>query len=94
MSRRFEAFINGMELANGYFELTDAVEQARRFTADTEQRAQAGQSQVPVDKRLLSALEAGMPACAGVALGVDRLLMQLHCAGSIAEVMPFSWDRC
>ncbi len=94
VSRRFEAFINGMELANGYFELTDAVEQARRFASDVQQRAQAGQSEVPVDKHLLDALEAGMPACAGVALGVDRLLMQLQSAGSIAEIMPFSWDRC
>jgi len=94
VSRRFEAFLNGMELANGYFELTDSNEQRRRFEVDQARREDANKPIVALDNRLLGALEQGLPTCAGVALGVDRLLMQLQGAASIAEVMPFSWNRC
>jgi lysyl-tRNA synthetase class 2 len=94
VSRRFEVFLNGMELANGYFELTDRAEQQQRFDEDIAQRVEAGKPQISADRHLLAALEHGMPSCAGVALGVDRLLMQLEGADSIAQVMPFSWDRC
>jgi elongation factor P--(R)-beta-lysine ligase len=94
VSRRFEAFLNGMELANGYFELRDLAEQGRRFDQDLKHRAAFNKPLIPVDKYLMVALEKGLPSCAGVALGVDRLLMQLQGAGSIAEVLPFSWDRC
>lgn len=94
VSRRFEVFLNGMELANGYFELTDRVEQQQRFDGDNAQRIKAGHPKVPVDRHLLAALDHGMPSCAGVALGVDRLLMQLEGVNSITQVMPFSWDRC
>lgn len=94
VSRRFEAFLNGMELANGYFELTDATEQRQRFECDLAGREASGKPGVELDSRLLDALAQGLPACAGVALGVDRVLMQLHEAASITEVMPFSWDRC
>ena len=94
VSRRFEVFLNGMELANGYFELTDSGEQRQRFTNDLQQREFAGKPQMPIDFHLLAALDQGLPSCAGVAMGVDRLLMQLENADSITEVMPFSWDRC
>ena len=94
VSRRFEAFLNRVELANGYFELTDRAEQQQRFDEDIAQRVEAGKPQISADRHLLAALEHGMPSCAGVALGVDRLLMQLEGADSIAQVMPFSWDRC
>ena len=94
ISRRFEVFLNGMELANGYFELTDGDEQRQRFNNDLEQRESAGKTQTPIDHHLLAALDHGLPSCAGVAMGVDRLLMQLEGAESITEVMPFSWDRC
>ena len=83
-----------MELANGYFELTDSAEQQQRFEGDIAQRIEAGKPPIPMDRHLLAALDHGMPSCAGVALGVDRLLMQLEGADSIAQVLPFSWDRC
>lgn len=94
VSRRFEAFLNCLELANGYFELTDAGEQAERFVDDQQAREIAGKPCIDVDQRLLGALQAGLPDCSGVALGVDRLLMQLEKVDSIDQVMPFSWDRC
>ncbi|HCP03279.1 MAG TPA: elongation factor P lysine(34) lysyltransferase, partial [Pseudomonas sp.] len=70
---RFEMFVKGMELANGYFELTDADEQLRRFEADQAQREALGIAALPIDMPLVDALRSGMPSCAGVALGVDRL---------------------
>ena len=94
VSRRFEVFLNRMELANGYLELTDSGEQRKRFAADIKQRELTGRAPIPIDQHLLAALDQGLPSCAGVALGVDRLLMQLEGADSIAKVMPFSWDRC
>ena len=90
VARRFEAFLNRMELANGYFELTDPAEQRRRFEADLTLRKAAGKPPVPCDEYLLSALEAGLPPCAGVALGVDRLLMQWLGLGNIRDVLPFA----
>jgi lysyl-tRNA synthetase class 2 len=94
VSRRFEAFLNRVELANGYFELTDGQEQARRFAEDQQARKIAGKPELEVDQRLLSALESGLPECSGVALGVERLMMQIEGATSLDQVMPFSWDRC
>jgi lysyl-tRNA synthetase class 2 len=94
VSRRFEAFFNGMELANGYAELTDADEQKSRFERDIGQRLLGNKPAIAVDNKFIEALELGLPACAGVALGVDRLLMQLLAVESIAQVMPFSWERC
>ena len=94
VSRRFEVFVNGMELANGYFELIDSVEQGQRFAEDLKARSAANKPVVEVDNHFMDALAQGLPSCAGVALGVDRLLMQLQGAESIAQVMPFSWDRC
>ena len=94
ISRRFEAFLNRVELANGYCELTDATEQAARFAEDQCLRQQSGKAAVVADQHLLAAMEAGLPECAGVALGVDRLMMQLQGADSIEQVMPFSWTRC
>ncbi|MEZ5489788.1 MAG: EF-P lysine aminoacylase EpmA [Gammaproteobacteria bacterium] len=89
IARRFELFMGGMELANGYWELTDAAEQRRRFQADLAQRRQLQREEVPVDGELLSALESGLPDCAGVALGLDRLLMVVAGVGAIDEVL--SW---
>ncbi len=90
VARRFEVFINGMELANGYFELTDAVEQRARFDADNAWRMAEGKPTMPLDENLLAALAAGLPACAGVALGVDRLLMQILQVSTIDAVLPFT----
>ncbi|WP_341937281.1 EF-P lysine aminoacylase EpmA [Marinimicrobium sp. C2-29] len=92
VARRFEAFIGGMELANGYWELTDAGEQRRRFAADRDRREALGLTPHAGDPKLLAALEQGLPDSAGVALGVDRLLMCLHGARTISEVIPFDLD--
>ncbi|WP_438951640.1 EF-P lysine aminoacylase EpmA [Porticoccus sp.] len=93
VARRFEAFLGRMELANGYFELTDVEEQASRFESDLALRAAVGKSAMPVDLQLLAAMKAGLPKCAGVALGVDRLLMQLLSLGEIQDVLPFGIGR-
>ena len=94
VSRRFEVFLNATELANGYFELTNAEQQSQRFQQDIDQRKQATKPIMAIDAKLDQAMQHGLPTCSGVALGVDRLLMQLANAQSITEVMPFSWDRC
>lgn len=86
---RFEVYLNGIELANGFYELTDADELAERFNQDNRVREQQGQNPVTFDSRLLTAMEHGLPDCAGVALGVDRFLMIAAGAGSIKEVIAF-----
>lgn len=93
VARRFEAFFDGTELANGYWELTDAEEQAQRFAADNEKRRANGQVQVNHDRRLIEALQAGLPDCAGVALGLDRLLMLMTGASHLEEVLTIAWSR-
>jgi lysyl-tRNA synthetase class 2 len=93
VGQRFELYVNGMELANGYCELTDAKEQRRRFEADNVQRRERGQPEQPVDENLLAAMERGLPACSGVALGVDRLLMLMLGVEDIREVLAFDWER-
>lgn len=90
---RFELVMHGMELANGYDELTDAVEQQKRFVSDRVLRKQQGSPDVPADTRFLAALQHGLPACAGVALGVDRLLMLLTGAAAIDDVLAFPIAR-
>ncbi|MDG1292584.1 MAG: EF-P lysine aminoacylase EpmA, partial [Pseudomonadales bacterium] len=77
VAKRFELYINGIELANGYHELTDADEQMRRFESDNQQRLQAGEPARDIDAGLMAAMNRGLPNCAGVALGVDRLLLLL-----------------
>lgn len=93
VAERFEAFMGGIEIANGYHELTDAGEQRRRFEADLARRHELGLPQPPMDERLLAALDAGLPDCAGVALGVDRLAMLAVGAAGIEEVIAFAGDR-
>jgi lysyl-tRNA synthetase class 2 len=89
VAARFELYLGRHELANGYHELTDAAEQRRRFEADRTRRIAAGRDCPPIDEALIAALEQGLPDCAGVALGVDRLLMALTDARDIAEVLAF-----
>ncbi len=93
VAERFELIWDGLELANGFHELTDAAEQRRRFESDRRWRLRRGRDTPPLDERLLAALAHGMPAGAGVALGVDRLLMRLLGAMSIDEVLAFPADR-
>ena len=88
-ARRFELFVNQVELCNGYTELTDAVEQRRRFNADLEIRKGMNKPLPPLDERFLAALESGMPACSGVALGLDRLFMLALGKNEIADVILF-----
>lgn len=93
VAERFELFVGRMELANGFHELTDPAEQRRRFERDLARRRDRGLPEPQVDERLLAALEAGLPDCAGVALGFDRLVMLAAGAGSIGEVLAFPADR-
>lgn len=87
---RFEAFYNGMELANGFVELQDADVQRRRFEADNRRRARLGLPELPLDEDLLAALAGGLPECAGVAVGFDRVAMLAAGVSSVAQVMSFS----
>lgn len=93
VAERFELYINGMELANGFHELGDAAEQAQRFKQQQQQRKESGQQGIPADYHLIEALKHGLPECAGVAVGLDRLLMILTGAEHIDEVLTFPFDR-
>lgn len=93
IARRFELYIDGVELANGFQELRDPGEQRRRFEADLKRRAELSLPYREPDARLLGALEAGLPECAGVALGLDRLLMVASGASSLHEVLAFGWHE-
>lgn len=93
VAARFEAYYEGMELANGYWEETQSTVLAARFADDNSKRRLSGQDPMSVDTRLLEALDAGLPTCAGVAMGFDRLLMLSLGRSSIAEVLPFAWDQ-
>ncbi len=90
LAERFELFFDGIELANGFSELTDAVEQRRRFEADNTLRQARGLPELEIDGTLLAALESGIEDCAGVALGLDRLLMVLLDLDSIDQVLTFT----
>ena len=93
VARRFEVFWNGVELANGYWELTDAEVQRKRFERDNQLRRKIGLPEVVVDEKFLEALEKGLPECAGVALGVDRLLMCMLGETDIREVIAFPFGE-
>ena len=88
-AKRFELFVDQVELCNGYTELTDATEQRRRFEADLEIRKQMGKPLPTLDENFLAALESGMPACSGVALGLDRLFMLAMNKKEIKDVILF-----
>ncbi|MBW7857875.1 MAG: EF-P lysine aminoacylase GenX [Leptonema sp. (in: Bacteria)] len=89
IARRFELYWHGVELANGYFELTDPKEQRRRFEAENLIRKSIGKEERSIDTGFLAALEKGLPRCAGVALGIDRLLMVLAGETRLSKVSPF-----
>jgi lysyl-tRNA synthetase class 2 len=94
VAQRFELVIDGIEIANGYRELTDSDELNERMQRDRAVRRAAGRSAPAADERLLAALDAGLPPCSGVALGFDRLLMLKLGVASIDAVIPFSLERC
>jgi lysyl-tRNA synthetase class 2 len=89
VAERFETIINGIELSNGFHELTDPEQQKRRFEQDQARRRQEGLKSYDLDWRLIKALQAGLPPCSGVSIGVDRLLMIITGAEQLTEVMPF-----
>lgn len=93
VAERFEVYCQGIELANGYHELTDAEEQARRFQETNQHRLKLGKQLLPIDALFLEALKKGLPDCCGVAVGFDRLMMLRHQKASITDVIPFSWDE-
>jgi len=93
VAERFELYIEGIELANGYYELLDAKELRARNVAVNQQRRKEGKMSLPEESRLLQAMDAGLPSSVGVALGFDRLAMLAAGAKSIAEVMAFPFDR-
>ncbi|WP_240554894.1 EF-P lysine aminoacylase GenX [Oceanicoccus sagamiensis] len=93
VARRFELYCQGIELANGYFELTDVEAQKQRFEKDHQLRQVLSAPEVAADQFLLAAMEQGLPNCAGVALGVDRLLMLSQGLKTIAEAISFSVDK-
>ncbi len=92
-AQRFELYGDGVELANGFHELTDPHEQRARFERDLDERRRLGERAHGLDERLLAALEAGLPECSGVALGFDRTLMLATGAAHIDEVLPFPIER-
>jgi elongation factor P--(R)-beta-lysine ligase len=93
VASRFEAFWGPLELANGFHELGDAGEQRRRFEADLAERRRRGRLLRPTDERFLAALAHGLPACAGVALGFDRVVMIAAGVDRIDQVMAFPYER-
>lgn len=89
---RFEIFYNGMELANGYHELTDPVEQRQRFESANAVRIQEGKQALAIDEKFLASLN-GLPDCCGVAVGFDRLMLLRHKATRLSHILPISWDK-
>ncbi len=93
VSDRFEVFIKGVEIGNGFFELSDAVEQEQRFDLENKARKTKGLAVIEKDEKFLAALRAGLPDCSGIALGLDRLLMSMADSGSLGDVIAFPFDR-
>ena len=90
---RFEAYFKGIELANGFHELDNPIEQRKRFELDNAERKSMGLEPQPIDEHLLTALEMGLPQCAGVAVGIDRLIMLATDADHIDQVTAFPFPR-
>ena len=93
LADRFEAYVGGLEISNGFGELVDAEQQRARLTRDVEQREQEGLPAYPIDERFLGALEEGLPPSGGNALGFDRLVMLLAGASHIEEVLALPHRR-
>lgn len=94
VSQRFELFFKGLEIGNGFFELNNPKEQRRRFNEENQKRIQMNKKPLPIDHRFLSALEEGLPDCAGVALGFDRIMMLALGITHMDQMISFSWKRC
>lgn len=94
VAERFEVFVNGAELGNGFHELRDAGEQDARFEREIAFRQRQGLPAVEKDRLFLDALTAGLPDCSGVAIGLDRLLMMISSCDAIEQVLAFPISRC
>ncbi len=92
VAERFEIYYQGIELANGYHELTDAGEQRQRFIETNQMRLALGKAQLPLDEHFLKALHKGIPDCSGVAVGFDRLMMLRHKENLLANVIAWDWE--
>lgn len=93
VAERFEVYYQGIELANGYHELTDAREQRKRLEEANEHRIKLGKERLPIDENFLTALEKGLSDCSGVAVGFDRLMMLRQGQNEIKEVLAWGWDQ-
>jgi lysyl-tRNA synthetase class 2 len=93
LAERFEVYVQGLELANGFRELTDPIEQRQRFEQELAKRQVLKKPLYPLDERFLTALHSGLPDCAGVAVGLDRLLALKVGALHIQDVLTFAFDR-
>ncbi len=92
LAERFELYLGSLELANGYHELTDADEQRGRFEHDNRRRRERGLRELPIDENLLAAMREGLSDCAGVALGIERLLMAMADTDAIGDVLAFPFS--
>ena len=90
---RFEIYYQGIELANGYHELTDPKEQQKRLEQANLKRSSIGKKEMPIDLELIAALEKGLPDCSGVAVGFDRLMMLRHKKQTLSPILPFTWNE-
>lgn len=92
VAERFEVYYKGLELANGYHELTNPTEQRQRFLDANQERIKLGKKTLPIDEAFLEALNRGLPDSCGVAVGFDRLMMLRHGSKNISDVIPFNWE--
>lgn len=92
VAERFEIYLAGIELCNGYHELTDAREQRRRFEAENQNRSHQGKELYALDEKFLNALELGLPDACGVSVGFDRLMVIRHHVKALSDILPFAWD--
>ena len=93
IAMRFEVYFQGIELANGYHELSCAKEQRHRLVHANQERIKRGKNPLPIDENLVTALEKGLPDCCGVAVGFDRLMMLRQKTNKLAYILPFSWEE-
>lgn len=93
VAERFELYMNGSEIANGFHELTDAAEQQTRFEKNQLARRENNQRVPAIDHYFIDALQSGLPTCAGIAIGIDRLLMQYAKTNNIQDVISFPFER-
>lgn len=93
VAKRFEIYYQGVELANGYHELANCMEQRERLMQANQHRLQLKKTMLPIDEHFLEALDLGLPDCCGVAVGVDRLMMLRHQVDNISDVISFAWQE-